>query len=298
MNSRQLDCFITLAEQKNFSQTSRLLFTTQSVVSYQMMKLEEELGFQLFIRDTHNVILTRAGENFYQVMVNLKEQYQQAVVDSYNLDRAEKNMLKISWQVFEVATLLGALIATYHEKYPDIQLELTSQSGSDYLEDLVSMRKDLIFIYEENLRPDPRVTFIHFWTVNNYLVMNVKNPLAAKEHIEVEDLEGQVIFVPLFTPHTRTANEVYSAIIKRFPDADIRLLSDFDITSIPQVIANHGLALYPAPRYSMELGLVSRPFGHCTPMEIGIACRSDDQSLKVETAIEMIKKIFSNMVNH
>jgi LysR family transcriptional regulator, hca operon transcriptional activator len=297
MNSRQLECFTTVAEHKSFSRASELLHLTQSVVSYQVKALEEELGFRLFIRDTHRVILTRSGENFYYEIMNLRELYNKAVLDSRALDRLEKNALNISWQVFEVAQLLGALMSTFHEKFPDIQLKLSSQADSDYLEDLVNMRKDLVFIYEENLRPDPRVLFVPLWTVANYFIMNKANLLATKQHLEVEDLDGQVLFLPMFAPNVRTANEVYVNILQHFPNADVRLLAEFEITALPQVIANKGMALYPLPRNSQELGVVSRPFGHCIPMVIGVAYRAEDHSQKTNTMLDISRSVFTNLVN-
>jgi len=205
-------------------------------------------------------------------------------------------MLRVSWHVFELPMLHSALIATCNEKHPGLQLELTLQTNSDYREDLFEMRKDIVFLYEEDLHPDPRITFIPFWTINNYLVINSANPLVNKEHIEIEDLDGQIVFVPICTPETRTANEVYSAIMKRFPDADIRMLSDFQFVSIPQVIANNGVALFPLPRNFPDVGVVSRPFAHCVPMVIGIAHRFDDSSQKISIAINLIKQFFENSV--
>lgn len=297
MNSRQLDCFITVAEHKSFSHASKLLYLTQSVVSYQVKMLEEELGFHLFIRDTHNVILTRAGENFFHEIVNLRDLYRKAVFDSRQLDAKEKNSIKIGWMVFEVATVLGALIASWQEKLPGIRLELSSQAGSDYLEDLVKARKDLIFIYEEDLLPDPRVQFIPLWRITNHFVMNKANPLAAKDHLEVEDLEGQVLFFPTFTPKTRTANEVYTAVLQRFPKSDNRFLGDFELTALPQVIANKGMALYPVPRNSPDLGVVSRPFGHCIPMVIGVAYCTTESSQKTATVLNVTRNVFDNLIN-
>jgi hypothetical protein len=90
---------------------------------------------------------------------------------------------------------------------------------------------------------------------------------------------------------------VYVDILKRFPNADIRMLSDFDVTGMPQVVANRGMALYPFPRNSQELGVVSRPFGHCIPMVIGVACRAEDHSQKTNTMLDISRSVFANLIN-
>ena len=61
MEIRQLKYFLKLAETLNFSKASRELFITQSTLSQQILNLERELDQQLFIRNSHEVVLTEAG---------------------------------------------------------------------------------------------------------------------------------------------------------------------------------------------------------------------------------------------
>lgn len=68
MNTSQIGVFIALSEYLNFSKTAESLYVSQSYVSKQISKLEEEWQVQLFHRDHHRVILTPAGEymrNFF-----------------------------------------------------------------------------------------------------------------------------------------------------------------------------------------------------------------------------------------
>ena len=62
MELRQLKYFAKLAETLNFSLASRELFITQSTLSHQILQLENELGQPLFLRNSHEVILTEAGQ--------------------------------------------------------------------------------------------------------------------------------------------------------------------------------------------------------------------------------------------
>jgi len=57
-----LRTFLTIAQGNSFSETSRKLAMRQSTVSDHVRRLEECLGRQLFVRDTHSVALTPAGE--------------------------------------------------------------------------------------------------------------------------------------------------------------------------------------------------------------------------------------------
>ncbi len=297
MNSKQIECFITVAEHQSFSQASKILYLTQSVVSYQVSTLEKELGFPLFVRDTHNVALTKAGEQFLHAIVKLKEMYSSSVEQARELYRMGDNTLKIGWQVYEAERIMGVMISTCQQRLPGIQVELMSQKDSDYLDDLLCMRKDLVLMYEENVRPDPRVKFVPLWPVTNYFVMNIANPLAKKEHLDVEDMEGQVIFIPQFMTEPRTITCVYQDILKRFPTAEVRMSTDFEFKAIAYVIANRGIALYPFSYDFPEFGVVSRPFSHCEPLVMGLAFRANDQSKKTTTTISITKEIFDSLTN-
>ncbi len=57
-----LRTFLTIAQGHSFSETSRRLAMRQSTVSDHVRRLEECLGHQLFVRDTHSVALTPEGE--------------------------------------------------------------------------------------------------------------------------------------------------------------------------------------------------------------------------------------------
>ena len=50
MTIYQLECFIAVAEELNFSAAAERLFTTQPAITYQINALEKETGLHLFER--------------------------------------------------------------------------------------------------------------------------------------------------------------------------------------------------------------------------------------------------------
>ena len=64
MNTTQLECFLAVAQNLNFSKAAESVALTQPAVSHQIRSLEEELGVQLFTRTSKSVTLTRAGMQF------------------------------------------------------------------------------------------------------------------------------------------------------------------------------------------------------------------------------------------
>ena len=59
-----LRCFVTIAELRSFTRAAAALFRSQSTVSSQIRRLEELAGQTLLQRSPHEVLLTRAGEQF------------------------------------------------------------------------------------------------------------------------------------------------------------------------------------------------------------------------------------------
>lgn len=64
MEMRQLQIFVALAEELNFTRTAERLHTVQSNVTSHVRHLEEELGAQLFDRFPRRLVLTDAGTRF------------------------------------------------------------------------------------------------------------------------------------------------------------------------------------------------------------------------------------------
>ena len=62
MELRQLKYFVKAAETLNFSDAAKAMNIAQSSLSQQVRQLEEELDVQLFIRNSHSISLTEAGE--------------------------------------------------------------------------------------------------------------------------------------------------------------------------------------------------------------------------------------------
>lgn len=66
MNLRDLEYALSVAEHLSFSRAAEACNTTQSTLSGQVKKLEEELGVALFERTNRKVMLTRDGEKLLE----------------------------------------------------------------------------------------------------------------------------------------------------------------------------------------------------------------------------------------
>lgn len=104
MDINRLNEFITLATLLNYSKAANQLYLTQPALSRHIHDLEQTLGTQLFIRDTHNVHLTSVGEIFLKEAQEIIQRYNHALDliqrSFFNLHRRTEN--RFPWNSFPV----------------------------------------------------------------------------------------------------------------------------------------------------------------------------------------------------
>ena len=67
---------VRVAERRSFTKAAADLRTTPSVVSKHMKDLKDALGFSLFNRSTHGIMLTDAGEGYFKTVCRCIERCQ------------------------------------------------------------------------------------------------------------------------------------------------------------------------------------------------------------------------------
>lgn len=128
MNNDLLRSFVAVAETEGFSAAAGLLNRTQSAVSLQIKRLEEELGVSLFARTSRSVALTKHGVRLlpYARQLLLLEQ---AARDDLKADR---NIEKIRFGLPEehAAAYLPAFLPTVAAEHANLQVEIVCDVSS------------------------------------------------------------------------------------------------------------------------------------------------------------------------
>lgn len=113
MTIYQLECFIAVAEELNFSAAAARLFTTQPAITYQINALEKETGLHLFERTTRRTKLTAAGQSFYLDMVQMTSFGRQALKKAQDIQEADRSRLTVGLrQLFDYGTFSSILASS------------------------------------------------------------------------------------------------------------------------------------------------------------------------------------------
>ncbi len=123
MDLKQLEYMIKIAEENNITKAAEKLFITQSALNQQLLKLEKELGTQLFVRSRTNWQLTQAGEIYVENaknMVRIKK-------DTYNqindLLEIKKGKIRMGLTPERGPEMFANIYPVFYKKYPNIKIE-------------------------------------------------------------------------------------------------------------------------------------------------------------------------------
>jgi LysR family transcriptional regulator, transcriptional activator of the cysJI operon len=105
-----MDILITVVQQQSLNKASQVLNISQPALSRKIMRLEEELGVELFRRKGKRLELTRAGEICYEY-----------ALDQQRLERKLQQSLRIFKTSTKPASLvIGASLTTLQSTLPDL----------------------------------------------------------------------------------------------------------------------------------------------------------------------------------
>ena len=228
MELRQLRYFVKTAETLNFSEAARQLYITQSTLSQQIRQLEEELGVELFQRDSHSVSLTESGVH---LLPNAKRTLQDAE-DCFTQIRDLGQILTGELNIgvtYSFTHIVSEAAKTFIRKYPGVKLNIISRNMEVLLDLLKHREVDFVLCFRPS-SIDSEIESHVLFEDRLCAIMRKDHPLADHESISLEDLMNQRIALPGKTTQARNAFNL------NFPDAGSRLNVQVEINSVSFLI--------------------------------------------------------------
>lgn len=142
-----LRTFMMLAETQNFTRTAERVHRSQSAVSMQIAKLEEQLGSSLFERDKRNVRLTLDGEklrSYASQMVSLSDN----LINGFAEPEVEGNVHFGSPEDF-ATNYLPDILSEFVKAHPRVTIDVNCDLTLPLIKDFEKNKYDLIVIKQE-----------------------------------------------------------------------------------------------------------------------------------------------------
>ncbi|WP_460105007.1 LysR family transcriptional regulator [Streptomyces sp. YKOK-J1] len=192
MDLRQLEYFVAVAEEQNFTRAAERVHISQSGVSAQIRQLERELGAELFDRSARTVTLTVAGKaalEHARSALAAAGAVGQAVGEVTGLIRGR---LTVGMVIGCTLTPLFDALATFHQAHPGVEISLVEDSSDRLIEKVRASTIDLALIGAANTTPDGLDALT---LISERLVAAVPagHPLAKQRRVALRDLVAHPI---------------------------------------------------------------------------------------------------------
>ncbi len=189
MELRQLRSLVTLVESGcNVSRAAERLFMVQSAVSQHILRLEEELGVHLFMRQGKRILgLTEAGEQVLQharrVLAetgNILDVGREHVDDS-------SGVLRIGTTHTQARYVLPPVVKRFNRAWPRVELQIHQDTPRHLVRMLLDDKVDFA-ICTEDLAEQPHVTTVAGYQWNRSVIVPPGHPLLLEDTITLASL--------------------------------------------------------------------------------------------------------------
>lgn len=133
---RHLRYFVAVAEELHFARAAEKLHMSQPPLSQQIRKLEEIVGYALFVRTSRSVRLTPAGEALLERARRILRNVQRDIAEIRNVGAGEVGTLNVGFVGSAILTTLPAVLKAFRKTYPRIQLRLYESFTSQVVQGL------------------------------------------------------------------------------------------------------------------------------------------------------------------
>lgn len=188
IETRQLQCFVAVAEELHFGRAAKRLNMTQPPLSRQIQILERTVGGALFLRTSRSVQLTAAGRSLLEHARRILRLLDNAKVLAQEVAEGRRGTLRCGYTAASAHRFLPELLRRLKREIPDAALELKEMVSS---RQLVALRNGELDI--GLLRPPiDNTLFASRLVARDSMVLAAArgHPLAAKPNLDWTDLDG------------------------------------------------------------------------------------------------------------
>ncbi|MEL7935867.1 LysR substrate-binding domain-containing protein [Pseudomonas delhiensis] len=213
MDLKQLRYFIAVAEELHFGRAAARLFISQPALSFDIKKLEEQLGIQLLVRNNKSVKLTNAGQVLLDEARDLLLQAEKVKRLTRLSAEGAVGQLRVGFVNSMLYRGLPRAMARFEAQQPNMEVLLMEMNTSEQALALQRGQIDIGFVHWARLPPG---------IVSECLVADpflcclpAGHRLAGQARIDLAELrdEGFILFPRSLSPH------YHDLIIARCVDA-------------------------------------------------------------------------------
>ena len=195
MTLNQLKYVIEISKQNSINEAAKSLFISQPSLTAALKSLEQEVGFDIFIRTNSGITLTVKGEEFLGYAKSVVEQYD--ILDAKYISKSNvKRTFQVSMQhyTFELNAFISVVKQYGMDEY---EFEVHETRTYDVIDNVKSQKSEIGVLYMndynrtvlEKILRDAGLKFTPLFDCSIYAYMSKSNPLAKKKQVTMKDLD-------------------------------------------------------------------------------------------------------------
>lgn len=169
--------FLTVAENLSFSKAAKSLHISQPAVTRHIKEIEERYHTNLFDRKGNRIYLTKAGEKVYNTLKKIAQQYRNLDFEIGQMQDCICGEFKIGASSTISQYVIPKVIASFHKKYPNLQILLINGNSFEMEKLLHENQIDMALV--ENYSSQSDIRYKDFLD-DELIVITGKNSVYAK----------------------------------------------------------------------------------------------------------------------
>ena len=188
---RHLRTLSALRDTDSLVEAAERVFLTQSALSHQIKDLEGRIGCSLFMRKTHPVRFTSAGNRLVRLADEVLPLVHAAELEVAKLAGGETGRLVMAIECHSCFDWLLPSIALYRDEWPEVDLDISSGFHFEPLPALA--RGDLDVVITADPVADMGLFYFPLFSYEAQLAVSKKHWIAGREWVEPDDLAGETL---------------------------------------------------------------------------------------------------------
>lgn len=254
METRILNNFIIVAEEKSLRRAAMRLHMTQPALSRQIQSLEEEIGLPLFIRSANGMDITPAGETLLHHARNINAEIDLAKKNTILSSNAIRKNINIGVCSSATFNIVPEILEQFSKLHPKVDLTLHSGHTERHIQSLRHGR--ILIAFDRFLHEDDDLTCENVISEPVLLALHKDHHLANKNTIvSIRELQDELFIGGPDKSHDDQGFEIRGykpRISKRATDL---------MNMLTLVGCGYGIGFAPASFQSLQIrNVVYRPY--------------------------------------
>lgn len=241
LKMRHLRAVRAIHDAGGLSKAADILNLTQSALSHQIKRLEDQVGIDLFVRRTKPLKLSVAGMRMLKLADRVLLEVAAAEDEFRSLLSGKTGRLHIAIECHACFEWLFPVLESFRKSWPDVDVDIRPGLAFDALPALAREEVDLVVSSDPEKHPD--LEFSPLFDYEPVFVASSQHPLSKKKWIGAQDFWNEVLIT---YPVDRLRLDVFSQLLMP-AKVEPRSVRQIELTAVILLLvaSNRGVAVLP-----------------------------------------------------